>query len=443
MNCSRFALVVVVLLAAACGGAVNGDGSGGGAGSGVAGGTGGMGGIDATGGATAAGSGGDAPGADSGGSAKGGSAGCVVRTETYADETPFVYAPVNDLAGYSQCVPTCGYGKGDWAYVLQALPAGECAGESVCAMPAQRHCGCGTFGGGNSYVCACVAGRWSCTIAGLAARTCLAESQCDAGIAGQDGGKTSGDAGRDAAACGVIRASDYDQSCNTVQDCTSVFEGDTCKSQCACQNATINKAALDQYHPIFAGTGYVCPCPMLGMPSCIGGICTMCPPAGCPAKDGGTAAFDAGSDPLVGTWTSSRPALSVVDATVTFASDKTFTFVETVAPFSYPAGYVPNGCVTTDTYFGTYAESVSGGASTLTWAFAGGTANAVSGCNNASNDSTGTPMTADAIASYRDQGLIPPTTTTYAVTSTTLVLTSPANAYGVGRSPGTTFTKSH
>jgi hypothetical protein len=248
-------------------------------------------------------------------------------------------------------------------------------------------------------------------------------------------GTASVDAATDAPKCGVIRASDYDQSCKVAADCTTVFEGDTCTSQCACPNATISTAARASYHPIFEHPN-ICACPMAPLPSCVSGVCTMCPPAGCPVKDSGT------TDPLVGTWTYSGNVPAQVNITLTFKADKTFTFVETVAPWGYPAGYVPNGCVTTDTYPGTYAESVPGGTNTLTWTFAGGTANAVSGCNDASMDSTGTPMTPDAITSYRNQGLIPPTTTTYSATSTTLVLTSPGNGtVGIGRNPGTTFTK--
>jgi hypothetical protein len=89
--------------------------------------------------------------------------------------------------------------------------------------------------------------------------------------------------------CGVIRAADYDQSCATSADCTSVFEGDTCSAgvttgtvYCACPNATINQKALAGYHPVFVGGSVVCPCPMIGTPSCIGGVCRICPGDGCP-----------------------------------------------------------------------------------------------------------------------------------------------------------------
>jgi hypothetical protein len=90
-------------------------------------------------------------------------------------------------------------------------------------------------------------------------------------------------------ACGVIRASDYNQSCESAHDCAGVLEGDTCANPCVCPNATINKAALANYHPVFVGPPPMCVCPDFGTPSCVGGVCTMCPPAGCPAKDGGTA----------------------------------------------------------------------------------------------------------------------------------------------------------
>ena len=165
---------------------------------------------------------------------------------------------------------------------------------------------------------------------------------------------------------------------------------------------------------------------------------------GTPAATGGTTGND-GRDPLLGTWTYSGHVPASVNITLTFNSDKTFIFAEDVAPANIPAGVVPTGCVTTDTYLGTYAETVSGGTNTITWTFTGGTANAVSRCDAAfvSYESAGTPMTPDAITSYRDEGLIPPPTDNYVVTSTTLVLTNPAysGTIGIGHSPGTTFTK--
>ena len=167
---------------------------------------------------------------------------------------------------------------------------------------------------------------------------------------------------------------------------------------------------------------------------CIGGACLAGSPTQLP--DGGI-----DLDPLVATWIFSGRVPALVAITLTFNSDKTLTFVEEVAPPTTPAGFVPDGCVTTDSFSATYAETVSGGVNTLTWTFKDGTANAVSGCNTASNASAGTPMTAAAIEDYRAQGLIPPTTETYAVTSTTLVLT-PTVSSGAGLSTSTTFTKS-
>jgi len=134
-----------------------------------------------------------------------------------------------------------------------------------------------------------------------------------------------------------------------------------------------------------------------------------------------------------------------VNITLTLNADKTFTCIEDVAPISVPAGYVPTGCVTTDTYLGTYSVTVSGSTNTLNWNFASGTANAISGCDAEfiAYESAGTPMTADAIISYRNQGLIPPPTDDYTVTSTTFVITNPAysGSIGVGHSPGTSFSR--
>ena len=160
----------------------------------------------------------------------------------------------------------------------------------------------------------------------------------------------------------------------------------------------------------------------------------------------GALAFSAcggdGGDPLAGTWTYSGHVPAIVNIRLTFNPDQTLTFVEDVAPPTTPAGYVSDGCVTTHTFFATYAETSSGDTNTLTWTFTGGTANAVSGCGTASSDSPGTPMTAEGIAAYTAEGLVPPTTETFTVTPTTLVLTPPAGAtQGTGLSSSTTFTK--
>ena len=129
-------------------------------------------------------------------------------------------------------------------------------------------------------------------------------------------------------------------------------------------------------------------------------------------------------DPLVGTWTFSGHVPAIVTITLTFKADRSFTFSETVAPLITPVGYVPNGCITTHSLYGTYAAAASSGVNTLTWTFIGGTANAISGCNNPASDFSGTPMTPADITGYTAQGLIPPTTETFVATATTLVLTT-------------------
>jgi hypothetical protein len=138
------------------------------------------------------------------------------------------------------------------------------------------------------------------------------------------------------------------------------------------------------------------------------------------AEDGGSSRAEA----LIGTWTFHGETPEIVDLAVTLRADKTFTFVEHVSPISVPATSIAGprdaSCVTTDTYVGTYAEQ---GANQLTWTFTGGTANVVSGCDDASHDSAGTSMTDDAIASYREQGYIPAASVTYTATPTTLVIT--------------------
>ncbi len=134
------------------------------------------------------------------------------------------------------------------------------------------------------------------------------------------------------------------------------------------------------------------------------------------------------TDQLIGTWTFSGQVPARVDVTLTFNADQTFTWVEQVAPSSQPAGFVSDGCLTTDTMSAAYAETLSVGMPRLIWTFTGGTTNAVSGCGTASNDSPGTAMTSADVDADIAEGLFPPTTDPYSVTSSTLVL---SNASGI------------
>jgi hypothetical protein len=84
----------------------------------------------------------------------------------------------------------------------------------------------------------------------------------------------------DARTCGVVRASDYDQSCTSDFDCVGVFSGDTC-GDCSCPNATINKSAAPAYFPHAPFFDPRCSCPITGTPTCVGGVCIICTPSGC------------------------------------------------------------------------------------------------------------------------------------------------------------------
>jgi hypothetical protein len=188
-------------------------------------------------------------------------------------------------------------------YALVVLVAAACGG----AVSGDGSGGGPAAGGNGGTVSAGGAGN------GTGGRTDVGGASGTGGTSGVGG--TSGSGGTasvDAAACGVIRASDYDQSCKTTPDCTAVVEGDTCAMQCDCPNATINQTALAKYHPVYAGSPIICPCPLLGVPTCISGVCTMCPPWGCVANDGG-GTLDAGYDALpkncIDQWGGGQPAV--------------------------------------------------------------------------------------------------------------------------------------
>ena len=78
--------------------------------------------------------------------------------------------------------------------------------------------------------------------------------------------------------CGTIKASDYDQTCATDTDCTTVFEGNLCAPTCQCANAAINVGAAAQYEADFAKKVSVpetCPCPLGSPPRCNRGVCQL------------------------------------------------------------------------------------------------------------------------------------------------------------------------
>ena len=164
------------------------------------------------------------------------------------------------------------------------------------------------------------------------------------------------------------------------------------------------------------------------------------------AGDSGASLSDAGEpaasrDPLVGTWTFSGQVPAHVMIAVTFSADKTFTFVENVAPATTPAGSRPSsgGCAVTLTISGTYVEAVLDGTSSLTWTMTSATANVITGCSDPASNHEGTPLADEGIDDYIGQGMVPPRTVKYSVDPTTLILnpTVPGN----NLSSRTTFQK--
>ena len=130
---------------------------------------------------------------------------------------------------------------------------------------------------------AMIRSRYAAAVLALTAAACGGAVNGDGPGGGPDGGATVGGAtdggGPDGPACAAIRASDYDQSCQTDSDCVNVFSGDTCVL-CPCMNATINKNAAAEYHPVIPvgapGCMYLCATPY--PPTCVNGVCAMSAP---------------------------------------------------------------------------------------------------------------------------------------------------------------------
>ena len=159
------------------------------------------------------------------------------------------------------------------------IPAPTCAGDVNCQMAYAQFVTCFKGNGQTAAafkLCASTAPPVANDIVNCLGDTAGCERVCVAPI----------DAGSDGATCATIRASDYDQTCKTSQDCALVFEGDPC-GQTACPNAPINRAATTAYNAVLAvrrpvslgppgGTCYGSP------PICKDGVCQMCPNTGCP-----------------------------------------------------------------------------------------------------------------------------------------------------------------
>jgi hypothetical protein len=255
MTCSRYALVAIVLVAAACGGAVNtaSDGTGGGLAAGGSGGSVSVGGSgNGTGGIL--GTGGTSGGTGTGGTAGTTSTACgVIQASDYdqsckADSDCVIVFSGDTCTDQFRC-ENATINKNAAAGYHPIIPVGGAA--CYCGMPG---------------IASCIGGV--CTMC-------------------PPNGCPVKDAGPDAPKCGVIRASDYDQSCKSAQDCTVVFEGDSC-NDCGCPNAPINRVAALGYHPVFGQNPNVCDCMMVPLPSCVSGVCKTCLPAGCPMKDSST-----------------------------------------------------------------------------------------------------------------------------------------------------------
>lgn len=145
------------------------------------------------------------------------------------------------------------------------------------------------------------------------------------------------------------------------------------------------------------------------------------------------------ADPLVGTWTFRGQVPAYVTAKLTLGPEKVFTFTENVAPATTPIGYEPDGCIVTHSILGTYVQHVIDGVSALSWTFSSGVANVITGCRDPRHNDEGTRITAEDVDGYIGQGLVPPKTVTYSVTSTTLIL-NPA-IVGTNLSSRTVFNK--
>lgn len=177
-------------------------------------------------------------------------------------------------------------------------------------------------------------------------------------------------------------------------------------------------------------------------------------PAGQPANAVklGAAGADAGPstaapNPIVGVWRTDprqRPASTVAEATLILSADNRLALIAVRVPASLPAGSVPTpGCVVSDEYDGTYATTVVNGSDRFESRFERGIVNRIDGCEDTSRNALGVPVGADDLPMRMAQGVLPPPSVAYTITPTMLTLFSPGDTdvAGLGRIPGTAFTR--
>jgi hypothetical protein len=115
-------------------------------------------------------------------------------------------------------------------------------------------------------------------------------------------GDDAADGADGAAGCIDVPLSGFDTTCSRDRDCVTVTTGEVCPGDCLCGGSAINASDQARYQQEIAGVPIgECGCPLLGVPQCIAGTCTIC--------TGGT------NDPARCGTDEGDSSISVVDAT--------------------------------------------------------------------------------------------------------------------------------
>jgi len=234
------------------------------------------------------GCGGATTGAAGGVDADGGDGGVVAAEGSSAVS---VLVACNDGTGDADCCPesatsgaSCNSDTPCWTRCSSGL-GGEmsCSGGIWSAGHGLFPCGPPARDAGLSGPAACVAAGGQCVVGGFTGCSKLGTQDCnpDRNPGGAFCCLDRSVSQTCDASVQTIRASDYDQTCQTDSDCLGVSEGNACyPCTLGCPSTAINVAAKAQYSAdvakILAGLGggeVRCNCPASFNPCCLGGKC--------------------------------------------------------------------------------------------------------------------------------------------------------------------------
>jgi hypothetical protein len=176
----------------------------------------------------------------------------------------------------------------------------SCSSDTDCVSVTLGNVCDGACACGGAAINASDQGKYSQLVSGIQGAGCFCPAmgapacvggQCTVGGIGTSGSSSSGGStgSDDGGSCVTVLPSSLSRACSSASDCTVVTTGTLCSGSCDCGDTPISTSALAQYDAEVSGIAFAaCPCAASGMPACVQGACTVCPPGqDCSPPDAG------------------------------------------------------------------------------------------------------------------------------------------------------------